>query len=282
MMGACASVTAHHMVTWSVVLKTPGIKLPGTGRGCRAPRENSFNRPCTHVSCYKHQEAVLWCEDMATDLWKIVNDLVSLTDGEIVFIGGIAVHAHSAKSGLPLETTHDADAAISLAASGTVREHEEFVTNKRLGKAQIKVGDVDVDLYVERNNKLRFDYAVLAQFAESASVGRAGSFQIAALGHLLLLKIDALRSRGHSAHGAKDRRDVAKILVMSGECLIKGDEEALHIVVGHSTDSDLSLMQQVLKSTAFMEITKQNAQAAARLRNKAQPFVDRLRKERVS
>jgi hypothetical protein len=217
---------------------------------------------------------------MATDLWKIVADLVALTDGEIVFIGGVAVHAHSAKSGLPLEATHDADAAISLSASGTVRDHEEFVTNKRLGKAQIKIGDVDVDLYVERNNKLRFDYAELAQHATRAAVGRARDFQIASLGHLLLLKIDALRSRGHSAHGAKDRRDVAKILVRAGGCLIEGNEEDLQIVVGHATNADMATMQQVLKSTALMEITGRNAQAAARLRSKAQSFIDRVRKER--
>lgn len=217
---------------------------------------------------------------MTADLWKIVNDLVALTDGEIVFIEGLAVYAHSTKSSLTPEGTHDADAAISLSASGTVRDHEEFVTNKRLGKAQIKVDGVDVDLYIEHNNKLRFDYADLAQYAERTSVGRAKDFQVAAPGHLLLLKLEALRARSHSAHGAKDQRDIAKILVILGERLISGDVEGLQLVVGHVTNADMSLIQRVLKSTAFMEITKRNAQAAARLRSKAQMFVGRVRKER--
>ena len=214
------------------------------------------------------------------DLWKIVADLVALTDGEIVFIGGIAVYAHSSMGGLPLETTHDADAAISLSASGTVRDHEEFVTNKRLGKAQIKVAGIDVDLYVEHNSKLRVDYAELAQYAARATIGKARDFQIAALGHLLLLKIDALHARGHSGHGAKDRRDISKILVMAQDRLVKGDEDDLQLVIGGAVGSDIAAMQQVLKSTAFMEITKRNAQAAAKLRAKVQAFVDRVQKER--
>jgi predicted nucleotidyltransferase len=212
---------------------------------------------------------------MAADLWKVVADLARLLDNEIVFIGGVAVYVHTLKhgAGLPPEMTHDADAAISLVASGTVRDHKEFVTNKRLKKAQITVDDIEVDLYVERHSGLRFDYVELEQYAARASIGKAHNVQIASLGHLLILKLDALRSRGASSHGAKDRRDVAKILVMLAT---RADDEDLQLVVGSATGADISAIARVLKSTAFMEVAKRNAQAASKLRAKGQLFLDRV------
>jgi predicted nucleotidyltransferase len=210
---------------------------------------------------------------MAMGLWKVVADVAKLTDGECVFIGGVAVYVYTQRSGTSMipEATHDVDASITIAASGTLRDHQLLTQNKRLKKAQITVGGIEVDIYVEHQNNLRFDYAELAMYAENVSIGRAVDIQLASLPHLLFLKLDALRSRGASEHGAKDRRDVAKLLVILGN---RADPTDLNLVIGNAAKSDLAAVLQVIKSTAFMEITSRNAQAAAKLRGKAQHFVD--------
>lgn len=216
---------------------------------------------------------------MKKDLWSIVADLNRLCDGQAVFIGGIAVQALTTKlgaaHGLPPEVTHDVDVSVTLAASGTLREQGLLTPNKRLKKAQIVVDDVDVDIYIEHKSGLRFDYTELATYAEPFTIGKAVEVQIASIGHLILLKIDALLARASSAHGAKDRRDLAKLLVMGSD-----RDEDIQIVVGAATGSDISAMQRVLKSTAFTEITRGNAQAASKLRLKAEKLVDLVKKGR--
>jgi hypothetical protein len=174
------------------------------------------------------------------------------------------------------EATHDVDASITIAASGTLRDHQLLTQNKRLKKAQITVGGIEVDIYVEHQNSLRFDYAELAIHAETVSIGKVVDIQLASIPHLLFLKLDALRSRGASEHGSKDRRDVAKLLVILGTQVDSAD---LNLVIGNVTRPDLSAIAQVIKSTAFMEIARRNAQAAAKLRGKAQHFMDLVKKE---
>ena len=213
------------------------------------------------------------------DLWRIVADLNRLCDGQVVFIGGVAVQALTQKlgvaHGLPPEATHDVDMSITIAASGTLRDQKLLTPNKRLKKGQITVDGVEVDIYVEYQNDLRFDYTELATYAELFSIGKAVDVKITSIGHLILLKLDALKARASSAHGAKDRRDIAKLLVMGAD-----RDEDVQIVIGAATSADISAVQRVLKSTAFTEITQGNAQAAAKLRIKAEKFIERVKKGR--
>jgi hypothetical protein len=213
------------------------------------------------------------------DLWSLVADLDRLCDGQVVFIGGVAVQALTQKlgaaHGLPPEVTHDVDMSVTIAASGALRDKNLLTPNKRLKKAQITVRDVEVDVYVEYQSGLRFDYTELATHAERLSIGKAVKVQIASIGHLIPLKLDALKARASSVHGAKDRRDIAKLFVMGAD-----RDEDVQIVVGAATSADVAAMQRVLKSTAFTEIARGNAQAAAKLRLKAEKFVERVKKER--
>lgn len=211
------------------------------------------------------------------DLWRAVARVVELTDGECVFIGGVAVYVYTQRSGSAMipENTNDVDTSITAAAKGSLRDLCLLVENKRLKKAQATIEGVEVDVYVEYQNGLRFDYSELAMYSEAGSIGHAVGIKLASLPHLLFLKLDALRSRGASAHGNKDRRDVAKILVMLGD---RNDQTDLDLFIGNSTKADLSAIARVIKSTAFMEIARRNAQVAAKLRAKAQAFIDRVKK----
>lgn len=201
------------------------------------------------------------------DVWKVARAVAKLSDGEIVLIGGVATFLHiqrRPKVDLPLEATHDVDATISAVASSSLRDRYEFTENPRLHKVQIRVDDIDVDLYPQHISRLRFSYLDLAPYAQ-----RYRGFQIAAIPHILLLKLDAIADRGTSSKGAKDRRDVAKLLV-----LLRTSPQARKLLAGLAAPSDLVNLRAVVKSSAFMEIVHGNAKAASVLRTLADEAVD--------
>jgi hypothetical protein len=196
------------------------------------------------------------------DVWKVARSVAKLSNGEIVFIGGIATYLHvqrRPKAGLPLEVTHDVDASISVVASSSLRDRYEFTENTRLNKVQITIENIEVDLYPQHVGGLRFSYLDLAPYVQ-----RYRGFKIASIPHILLLKVDAIEGRGHSKKGAKDRRDVAKLLV-----LLHGSVQARKLLAGLAASSDFEALQAVVKSSAFMEITHGNAKVASVLRKKA-------------
>lgn len=204
-------------------------------------------------------------------VWAAVRELSDTYPSDVVVIGGVAVYLHAkASSSLPVEFTHDADMSVGLASWGDLREHYEVVINRRLSKAQITLGGVEVDLYPEHNNSLRIDFAELAMASDVID-----GVRVASLGHLLLLKLNATAERWNSAHGAKDRRDVAKLLVLL-------EDAPADAVLSLATDADMELLVKVLKSNAFTEIAQRNAKLASRFRKAATAFVTRLAAEMTS
>lgn len=202
---------------------------------------------------------------------KVARDISKIADGGIVLIGGVATYLHvqrRPKANLPLETTHDTDAAVSSLGMGSIRDALPVTTNVRLHKEQVEVDDVEVDLYPAHISRLRFDYGDLAPYAQ-----KYRGFRIASIPHLLLLKLDALSDRGRSAKGAKDRRDVIKLLV-----LLDGSPQARTLLAGLAAPADLRALSTVAGSPAFMDIAKGNAKTAAELRAKAQRALDAVEK----
>jgi len=205
-------------------------------------------------------------------VWGVVKQVTSGFAEDCVLIGGVAVYLHTkeaARPEIPVEFTQDADMYIGQHAWPDLRDAYVVVPNRRLSKHQITVGDVEVDLYIEHHNKLRVEYADLAL----AAVVIEG-IRVAALEHLLLLKLAALADRGSSPHGQKDRRDVAKILVLL-------NDTPPHYLLAQGGDDDVDLLDVVLKSSAFLEIPDDNAHAATRLRKQATTFVTKLKKARL-
>lgn len=201
------------------------------------------------------------------DVWKVARAVAKLSDGEIVIIGGLATYLHvqrRPRAALPLEATHDVDATISAVASSSLRDRYEFTENPRLHKVQVRVEGIDVDLYPQHISRLRFAYVDLAPYAQ-----RYRGLKIAAIPHILLLKLDAIEDRGSSGKGAKDRRDAAKLLV-----LLRGSPQARKLLAALAAPSDLVDLRAVVKSPAFVEIVHGNAKAAAVLRKQAQEAID--------
>lgn len=135
---------------------------------------------------------------------------VSTEFPDAVFIGGVAVSQHVKRVNPALEeSSHDADLYLSLAGKSEIRDRYEVTRNERRGKESVLVDGEDFDLYVERQHRLAIPYDEIAAYSQEID-----GIRVAALEHLLILKIDAAYDRWGSAKGEKDLRDLARIVVL--------------------------------------------------------------------
>lgn len=178
---------------------------------------------------------------------------------DVVFIGGVAVYLHSAaKSSLVVrpESSHDSDFMISFADYDVLKDLEEITPNARLAKHQMVVEGVEFDVYVERLNRLVVPYDEIL-----AHSGMIEGVRVACLEHLLVLKLEAFASRGESSKGVKDRRDVAKIVLLMG----RGARKSLTDPYLHPLLVDLLI--KVERSTVFHELCRGNSHEAKKARS---------------
>lgn len=178
-------------------------------------------------------------------------------DGAIL-IGGIAVYLHATaqKNERLREATHDADLLISIADFSALRDQEEVVPNPRLGKSQVTRHSVDFDLYVEHQHSLSVKY----DEAKEHSVVYEG-VRLAALEHLMVLKLDAAIDRAGSFKGDKDNRDVARIMLMLGT--------PRPFVLPYLSEKRLAKLSAIAETpAAFNELADGNSFEAASLRRK--------------
>jgi len=201
-------------------------------------------------------------------VWTAVETLTQEHPEGTILIGGVAVFLHAAAAGpiFTVEFTHDADMYVDLPSWSAIRNEHDATTNAALSKSQVIIGGIDVDIYVERKNRLRIAYEDLAMGAVDIQGKR-----VACLEHLLLLKLDAFADRGESKHGLKDQRDIAKLLV-----LLKNTRP--HYVVIQGTQQDIGLLDRVLRSAAFADLAGGNLRTASLLKQQAGVFVERARK----
>lgn len=191
-----------------------------------------------------------------------------------VLIGGLGVYLHTQNrslAGVPVsreclvEFSHDVDAYLSLQDLGALRDLFEVTPIARLSKQQVTLGGIEADLYVEHHNKLRVPYDEL--FAHAVSYG---SLRVAAIGHLLVLKLDAEAGRAGSSKGDKDTRDLVKLVVLASD-------EDRKLLAPYLDSRRLARLKAVGASPRpFTLIARGNAQAAKQLRTRFNAFVDRL------
>lgn len=177
---------------------------------------------------------------------------------EIVFIGGVAVYLHPLQKNLAsisLEASHDADFMISFSDYGILKDEEEITSTPRLSKHQMIVDGVEFDVYVERLHRLIVPYDEI--FAHSSIIEET---RVACLEHLLILKLDALASRGHSNKGEKDRRDVVKI------GLLLGPRPRKTLITPYIRGELTAIIKSISKSVIFFEMCSHNAHAAMKAR----------------
>jgi hypothetical protein len=186
------------------------------------------------------------------------------TLSDVVFIGGVAVYLYSRAraTGVPPEASHDADFMISISDFGFLRDLEEVTSTPRLGKHQMLSGGVEFDVYVERHNRLIVPYDAVAASAETV-----GGLRVASVEHLVVLKLEALKSRGHSRKGEKDRCDLVQLGLMAGPRV------RTRLLEPYLRRDHVALLEQVAGSAVFYELCGGNAHVARKVRDDFSGFV---------
>jgi hypothetical protein len=180
----------------------------------------------------------------------------------------VAVYLHAlarASGTVKPEASHDADLMISFADYGILKDETEITHNRRLAKHQMIISDIELDVYVEHLNNLIVPYDEV--FMNSIEVN---GVRVACLEHLLVLKLEAFKTRGSSGKGEKDRRDVAKI------GLLLGRRTDPNLVAPYLREELVSLLKNIAKSSVFFELCAHNAHAAKKARNSFEAFVSAI------
>lgn len=195
-----------------------------------------------------------------------VNEISTLFQDGVVFIGGIAVYLHAINhnetAGMA-EFTHDADLYISLADMADLRDIEEVTPNRRLSKHQFIKNGFDFDVYTERQSSLIIPYdEVMGNSVQYNSV------RVAGLEHLFTLKLEAYRDRCQSAKGQKDAKDIIRIVRIASTGSFDHS-----LVAGCLGDEHVELLKRIERGPEFMNLAKGNAMTAKSLRREFSSFI---------
>lgn len=182
----------------------------------------------------------------------------------IAFIGGIAVYAHAAASGMAkfAAMSHDADFMISLPDFADLRDVEVLTPNRRLGKQQFSKAGFEFDVYVEGQHGL----PIPADEAIAASELRS-DLRVACAEHLLILKLKAYEDRKGSSKGEKDEDDLIRLLLLHNtwrsELLVRITDEMRTLLASVVTrDSVIRLSGGNLHEARELRVKTQNSLAA--------------------
>lgn len=142
-----------------------------------------------------------WHELITVKSWRLLQELRGKF--KFVLIGGWAVYllARTQKS-------KDIDIIVDLATLQQIKSTYDLRKNDSLRKYEIKVNDVDVDIYVPF-------YSMLTVPVEKVESIKIEGFDVARPEELLILKQGAESARKFSEKGEKDRIDIMSLLLKS-------------------------------------------------------------------
>lgn len=195
------------------------------------------------------------------ELLRACQEIATLFPDGVVFIGGIAVYLHTLNNA-PIrhlaEFTHDADFYISMADMADLRDIEEVVANRRLNKHQLIKRGFEFDIYTERHSALLVPYDQIR-----AHSVQYDEIRVAALEHLIVLKLEAYKDRYLSSKGQKDAKDLIRITLTSSALRTKLDP---NLILGYIDDSHIELLERIQRGPEFLSIAKGNAKEAKTMR----------------
>jgi len=144
-----------------------------------------------------------WNSLLTEKSWNILQDLKKKFD--FVLIGGWANYLWT-----KTHKSKDIDIIIDLKTLYILKENYRLIKNDRLKKYEIKIDDIDIDIYVPHYSKL----SLPVEFIQKNATVVEG-FKVIIPEVLLILKQGAELDRGHSIKGQKDRIDIMTLLFYS-------------------------------------------------------------------
>jgi len=144
-----------------------------------------------------------WNSLLTEKSWNILQDLKKKFD--FVLIGGWANYLWT-----KTHKSKDIDIIIDLKTLYILKENYRLIKNDRLKKYEIKIDDIDIDIYVPHYSKL----SLPVEFIQK-NVTVVEGFNVIIPEVLLILKQGAELNRGYSIKGQKDRIDIMTLLFYS-------------------------------------------------------------------
>lgn len=207
-------------------------------------------------------------------LWKAVTEVQHGFEPGAVFIGGVAVYAHT-KDSVKFQSyfafSHDADFMISVADYTDLKDIEQVTSNRRLSKSQFYKAGFEFDVYVQGHNNLAVPYDEVV----AASELHAG-VRVACLEHLAVLKLKAFEDRRGSAKGDKDEDDLLKILLLLSEKEVSAE------FVARIDDDMAQALANVVRSDAATRVADGNLHVASFLRRDASVGIEKINVSRLN
>lgn len=146
-----------------------------------------------------------WNSLLTEKSWKIMQDLKK-EKFRFIVIGGWAAFLWTKQ-----HKSKDIDVIIPKFNDLEILK-QKYTLNKNddLKKYEIKIGDIDVDIYLPYYSKLSLPVDVLCKY-----VTKVEGFEVVIPEVLLILKQGAEFDRGESIKGVKDRIDIMTLLIYS-------------------------------------------------------------------
>lgn len=204
------------------------------------------------------------------EIVKLVEEASELTDSTIIVIGGVATYLYSIKSEIDdeiIEFSHDGDFVISNQSLDDLQEYYGIANkNMRLKKHELKINDVDYDLYAEDKHTLLYSYKEMNEHSELI-----GTIRVPCIEHLIKLKTIAYNDRKSSAKGEKDKRDIIRLMYSANNELL--DYEVL-LEKKFELPKIIDELTEITKDNkAFNELCNNNHYYAAQLKKECNMYL---------
>lgn len=143
-----------------------------------------------------------WHDIQTEKSWRILQSMKG--EFPFVLIGGWAVYLWTRS-----QKSKDIDIIVDIPVLAGLKKRYDVRKNDRLKKYEIKIDEIDIDIYVKHYSKLSVPFELL-------ETTKIEGFEVARPEFLLALKQGAEQSRGESIKGGKDRIDIMCLLLRCG------------------------------------------------------------------
>ncbi|MDI6888612.1 MAG: hypothetical protein QMC78_02800 [Methanocellales archaeon] len=144
-----------------------------------------------------------WSELLTQKSWEVLQKLSK--EVNFILIGGWATYLWTKAS-----KSRDIDIVVDFATLGKLKKRYEMRKNDRLRKYEIKIDEVDVDVYVPHYSNLAIPVEDLDNY-----ITRIENLRTIEPEALLILKQGVEMHRRHSVKGKKDQLDIIALLMHS-------------------------------------------------------------------
>lgn len=142
-----------------------------------------------------------WHDLITEKSWNVLQQIKK--DFDFILIGGWAIYFYT--KGLK---SKDIDVIIDFDNLNEIRKKYDIKKNDHLKKYEIKVDDIDIDIYVKNFSELPVPVEEI-----EININLIENYRVVKPEILLILKQAAEFDRGHSEKGLKDRIDIMNLLI---------------------------------------------------------------------